>query len=61
MINRRRIERLERKVVSGQPQVVWVNEGETPQEACERSGFKNENSTLVDTGIGKILFVRWRI
>ena len=56
----RRIKHLEQRNGAGQPQVVWVNEGETPEQACERQGIRYEHTMMIDTGIDKVLFVGWQ-
>ena len=46
----RRLTELEERIPEGKPVVVWVNPGETQEEASNRSGIK-ENQTVI--------FVRW--
>jgi hypothetical protein len=55
-----RIKTLEQRTGAGQPQVVWVNEGETPEQACKCQGIRYEHPMMIDTGIDKVLFVGWR-
>jgi hypothetical protein len=55
-----RVKNLEQQSTAGQPRVVWVNQDETPAQACERQGIRYDNPMMIDTGIDKVLFVGWR-
>ena len=56
----RRLNKLERQTTASFPRVVWVNQDETPRQACERQGVEYRGPILVDTGIDKILFIGWQ-
>ena len=47
-----RLTKLEERTAEGKPAVVWMNPGETQEEACRRAGF--------DLGYG-IVFVTWAL
>lgn len=47
-----RLTKLEGRTPERQPVVVWMNPGETQEEACRRAGF--------DLGYG-IVFVTWAL
>jgi hypothetical protein len=55
-----RIKHLEHQTHAGQPRMVWVNQDETPEQACKRQGIRYENPMMVDTGIDKVFFVGWQ-
>lgn len=60
MINRRRIELLEQQAGAGQPRVVWVDQGETLEQACKRQGIRYDRPITFNTGIDKVSFVGWQ-
>jgi hypothetical protein len=56
----RRIKALEQRTGAGQPQVVWVNPGETLRQSCERQGIEYKDPAIVGTGIDPMIFVSWK-
>ena len=46
----RRLTKLEERTPKGQPAVVWMNPGETQEEARNKAGVKDDEA---------VIFVRW--
>ena len=45
-----RLSKLEERTSEGQPVVIWLNPGETQEEACNKAGIKDNEA---------VIFVKW--